>query len=36
MSKMILVALVGKLQTEKKNNPYFDSNNDAQFKKVIR
>lgn len=36
MSKMILVALVSRLQKEKKNNSDFDSHNDAQFKTVVR
>lgn len=36
MSKMILVALISKLQQQKAKNPYFDSNNDTQFRKIIR
>lgn len=36
MSKMILIILITKLQSEKLNNPDFDSNNDEQFKRVIR
>lgn len=36
MSKMILYALLTKLQEEKQKDRYFDSNSDDQFKKVIR
>lgn len=33
---MILTALINKFQQEKRKNPSFDTNNDAEFKKAIR
>lgn len=36
MSKMILISLVAKLQTQKRNNPNFDTNDDGDFKKAIK
>lgn len=36
MSKMILVLLINKLNSEKEADPYFDPANDAMFRKVVR
>lgn len=36
MSKMILFALLAKLQDQKQKDRYFDSHSDEQFRKVIR
>lgn len=33
---MILVALVSKLQSQKKRNSFFDASNDVQFKKIVK